>query len=151
MVLLWNSLGLLLCYADLLVCQYFIEYFYINVHEGDCLIISWHLFLLRAFASSHSRAFSFDLVHLSIGWNLPSSAFFKAGLVDRYSSNLILSWNVLFTSSMLVFFSFFYSYYSYVGPFHGVPDFLDILCYELLDLVFSLTDKSISSISFDFL
>ncbi|KAL6049697.1 hypothetical protein STEG23_021210, partial [Scotinomys teguina] len=31
----------------------------------------------------------------------------------------------------LVFFSFFYSYYSYVGPFHGVPDFLDILFYDL--------------------
>ncbi|KAL6033975.1 hypothetical protein STEG23_004397 [Scotinomys teguina] len=61
---------------------------------------------------------SFDLVNLSIGWNLPSSAFCKAGFVDRYCSNLVLSWNVLFTPSM-------------VGPFHGLPDFLDILFYEL--------------------
>ncbi|KAL6092980.1 hypothetical protein STEG23_036966, partial [Scotinomys teguina] len=52
------------------------------------------------------------------GWNLPSSAFCKPGFVDRYCSNLVLSWNVLFTPSM-------------VGPFHGVPDFLDILFYDL--------------------
>ncbi|KAL6091520.1 hypothetical protein STEG23_015552 [Scotinomys teguina] len=60
----------------------------------------------------------FNLVNLSIGWNLPYSAFCKAGFVDRYCSNLVLSWNVLFTPSM-------------VGPFHGVPDFLDILFYDL--------------------
>ncbi|KAL6089281.1 hypothetical protein STEG23_037008, partial [Scotinomys teguina] len=99
------------------------------------LIISLHLFLLGDFASSCSRAFryrlctmssvrlfisllSFDLVDLSTGWNLPSSAFCKAGFVDRYCSNLVLSWNVLFTPSM-------------VGPFHGVQDFLDILFYNL--------------------
>ncbi|KAL6032075.1 hypothetical protein STEG23_000408, partial [Scotinomys teguina] len=81
------------------------------------LIISWHLFLLGEFASSRSRAFSFNLIDLSIGCNLPSSAFCKAGFVDRYYLNLVLSWNVLFTPSM-------------VGPFHGVSDFLDILCYE---------------------
>ncbi|KAL6076065.1 hypothetical protein STEG23_025994, partial [Scotinomys teguina] len=46
------------------------------------LIISWHLCLLGEFASSCSRAFSFDLVNLSMGWNLPSSAFCKAGFVD---------------------------------------------------------------------
>ncbi|KAL6093088.1 hypothetical protein STEG23_036450 [Scotinomys teguina] len=46
------------------------------------LIISWHLFLLGEFASSRSRTFSFHLVDLSIGWNLPSSAFYKAGFVD---------------------------------------------------------------------
>ncbi|KAL6033093.1 hypothetical protein STEG23_012577 [Scotinomys teguina] len=33
------------------------------------LIISWRLFLLGEFASSYSRAFSFDLVDLSIGEN----------------------------------------------------------------------------------
>ncbi|KAL6086892.1 hypothetical protein STEG23_002628, partial [Scotinomys teguina] len=93
------------------------------------LIISLHLFLLGDFASSISRAFSFDLIDLSIGWNLPSSAFCRAGFVDRHCLNLVLSWNVLFTPSMvgkfffndfveyvfcafeLVFFSFFYSYY----------------------------------------
>ncbi|KAL6057090.1 hypothetical protein STEG23_025117 [Scotinomys teguina] len=115
-------------------CQYFIEYFCIYVHEGDCLdkglsillifsknqlfvslilcivffvsillisalnlIISLCLFLPVDFASSSSRAFSFDLVDLSIGWNLPSSAFLQG-------------WS---------------------GPFHGVPDFLDILFYDL--------------------
>ncbi|KAL6085779.1 hypothetical protein STEG23_010601 [Scotinomys teguina] len=72
--------------------------------------------LSTAFIVSHR--FGFDLVHRSIGWNLPSSAFCKAGFVDRYCSNLVLSWNVLFTPSM-------------VGPFHGVPDFLDILFYDL--------------------
>ncbi|KAL6058063.1 hypothetical protein STEG23_028335, partial [Scotinomys teguina] len=46
------------------------------------LIISSCLFLLGDFASSSSRAFSLDLVDLSIGWNLPSSAFCKAGFVD---------------------------------------------------------------------
>ncbi|KAL6033359.1 hypothetical protein STEG23_021985 [Scotinomys teguina] len=35
-------------------------------------------------------------------WNLPSSAFCKAGFVDRYCSNLVLSWNVLFTPSMCI-------------------------------------------------
>ncbi|KAL6072219.1 hypothetical protein STEG23_038044 [Scotinomys teguina] len=44
------------------------------------LIISLHLFLLGDFASSISRAFSFDLVDLSIGWNPPSSAFCRLGL-----------------------------------------------------------------------
>ncbi|KAL6053450.1 hypothetical protein STEG23_020419 [Scotinomys teguina] len=37
----------------------------------------------------------------------------------------------VFYAFELVFFSFFYSYYSKVRPFHGVPDFLDILCYDL--------------------
>ncbi|KAL6085704.1 hypothetical protein STEG23_008444 [Scotinomys teguina] len=49
---------------------------------SSSLIISLHLFLLGDFASSCSRAFSFHLVDLSIGWNLPSSAFCKAGFVD---------------------------------------------------------------------
>ncbi|KAL6071559.1 hypothetical protein STEG23_024530 [Scotinomys teguina] len=37
----------------------------------------------------------------------------------------------VFCAFELVFFSFFYPYYSKVRPFHGVPDFLDILCYDL--------------------
>ncbi|KAL6087110.1 hypothetical protein STEG23_036800 [Scotinomys teguina] len=40
------------------VCQYFIEYFCINVHEGDCLTISWCLFILGEFSSSRSSDFS---------------------------------------------------------------------------------------------
>ncbi|KAL6084470.1 hypothetical protein STEG23_031147 [Scotinomys teguina] len=86
------------------------------------LIISWRLFLLGEFASSCSMTFRIDTssswIFPVISWNLPSSAFCKAGFVDRYCLNLVLSWNVLFTPSM-------------VGPFHGVPDFLDILFYDL--------------------
>ncbi|KAL6060218.1 hypothetical protein STEG23_004107, partial [Scotinomys teguina] len=80
------------------------------------LIISLRLFLLGDFASSSSRAFSFDLVDLSIGWNLPSSAFCKAGFVDRLGLFMVsqISWTFCFMT--------------------------------FLDLVFSLTDKSISSI-----
>ncbi|KAL6081738.1 hypothetical protein STEG23_016820 [Scotinomys teguina] len=37
----------------------------------------------------------------------------------------------VFCAFELVFFSFFYSYYLKIRPFHGVPDFLDILCYDL--------------------
>ncbi|KAL6093669.1 hypothetical protein STEG23_009615 [Scotinomys teguina] len=59
---------------------------------------------------------SFDLVDLSIGWNLPSSAFCKAGFVDRLGLFMVsqISWTFCFMT--------------------------------FLDLVFSLTDKSISSI-----
>ncbi|KAL6039776.1 hypothetical protein STEG23_037510 [Scotinomys teguina] len=106
------------------------EIFYLGMMNYISLIISLRLFLLGDFASSCSRAFSFNLVDLSIGWNPPSSAFCRAGFVDRYCLNLVLSWNVLFTPSMvgkiffndfveyvfcayeLVFFSFFYPYYS---------------------------------------
>ncbi|ERE83737.1 hypothetical protein H671_2g6499 [Cricetulus griseus] len=44
-----------------LICQYCIENFYINVHEGYCLIISWSLLLRGEFASISSRAFSCDV------------------------------------------------------------------------------------------
>ena len=52
----------------------------------------------------------------------------------------------IFWALKLNFFSF-YSYYSQVWPFHSVPDFLDVLCqyFRFLDLIFSLTDVSISS------
>ncbi|KAL6035021.1 hypothetical protein STEG23_030458 [Scotinomys teguina] len=58
----------------------------------------------------------FDLVDLSIGWNLPSSAFGKAGFVDRLGLFMVsqISWTFCVITS--------------------------------LDLVFSLTDESISSI-----
>ncbi|KAL6039635.1 hypothetical protein STEG23_012562, partial [Scotinomys teguina] len=86
------------------ICQYFIEYFCINVHEGDCLIISWHLFLLGELLllilelsgcdshRKHQWEWYFQhkmeeppttLVDLSIGWNLPSSAFCNPVFVDR--------------------------------------------------------------------
>ncbi|KAL6090880.1 hypothetical protein STEG23_002797, partial [Scotinomys teguina] len=86
---------------------------------------------MKNMVSGSSRKLkNFYLVDLSIGWNPPSSAFCRAGFVDRYCLNLVLSWNVLFTPSMfgkiffndfveyvfcafeLVFFSFFYPYYS---------------------------------------
>ncbi|KAL6033222.1 hypothetical protein STEG23_000031 [Scotinomys teguina] len=59
----------------------------------------------------------FDLVDLSIGWNLPASAFCKAGFVDRLDLSMVsqISWTFCFMT--------------------------------FLDLVFSLTDKSISSIA----
>ncbi|KAL6069430.1 hypothetical protein STEG23_009783, partial [Scotinomys teguina] len=80
------------------------------------LNISCPLFLLGEFASSHSRAFSFNLVDLSIDWNLPSSTFFKAVLVDRLGLFMVsqISWTFCFMT--------------------------------FLDFVFSLTDESISSI-----
>ncbi|KAL6084947.1 hypothetical protein STEG23_026955 [Scotinomys teguina] len=112
-----------------LVCQYFIEYFCIYVHEGDRLIISLHLFLLGDFASSSSRAFSFNLVDLSIGWNLPSSAFCKAGFVDRYCSNLVLSWNVLFTPSMVI-----ESFARSICSMTSVRPFICRLSFDLVDL-----------------
>ncbi|KAL6089665.1 hypothetical protein STEG23_012669 [Scotinomys teguina] len=59
---------------------------------------------------------SFDLVDLSIAWNLPSSAFCKAGFVDRLG--LFMLSQISWTFSFMTF----------------------------LDLVFSLTDESISSI-----
>ncbi|KAL6058781.1 hypothetical protein STEG23_034403 [Scotinomys teguina] len=86
------------------------------IEQALSLIISWHLFLLGEFASSHSRTFSFDLVHLSIGWNLPSIAFCKAGFVDRLGLFMVsqISW----TFCVMTF----------------------------LDSVFSVTDESVSSI-----
>ncbi|KAL6074148.1 hypothetical protein STEG23_025631 [Scotinomys teguina] len=39
----------------------------------------------------------------------------------------------VFCAFELVFFSFFYPYYSNVRPFHDVPDFLFILCYDLFE------------------
>ncbi|KAL6055386.1 hypothetical protein STEG23_016966 [Scotinomys teguina] len=41
--------------------------------------------------------------------------------------------NYVFCDFELVFFSFFYSYYSKFRPFHCDPDFLDILCYDLFE------------------
>ncbi|KAL6066456.1 hypothetical protein STEG23_027448, partial [Scotinomys teguina] len=80
--------------------------------------------LLGEFASSCFRVFSFDLVHLSIGWNFPSSAFCKAGFVDSVcitSNQDLLACKVSIEKSGVIL----------VGPFHGVPDFLDILFNDL--------------------
>ena len=38
----------------------------------------------------------------SLGWDFPSSALCKFGFVDRYCLNLILSWNILFSPSMVI-------------------------------------------------
>ncbi|KAL6084821.1 hypothetical protein STEG23_029858 [Scotinomys teguina] len=105
------------------------------------LIISWHLFLLIEFPSSHSRAFSFNLVDLSIGWNIPSSAFCMAEFMYRHCLNLVLSWNVLLTPSMVI--------ESFAGlDLFMVSQISWTLCLmNFLDLVFSLTDESISSIA----
>ncbi|KAL6082203.1 hypothetical protein STEG23_003521, partial [Scotinomys teguina] len=66
------------------------------------LFIFWRLFLLGEFASSCFRALSFDLADLFSGWNVTSSDFYKAGFVNRYFLNLVLSSNVLFTPSMVI-------------------------------------------------
>ncbi|KAL6041496.1 hypothetical protein STEG23_000717, partial [Scotinomys teguina] len=88
---------------------------------GDLLLsnnrpVSTYVHQKGEFASSCSRAFSFDLVNLSIGCNLPSSAFCKAGFVDRLG--LFILSQISWTFCVVTF----------------------------LDLVFSLTDESISSI-----
>ncbi|KAL6091103.1 hypothetical protein STEG23_009712, partial [Scotinomys teguina] len=83
----------------------------------------------------------FNLVDMSLGWNLPSSAFFKAGFVDRCCSNLVLSWNVLFTPTMVI------ESFARLGLFM-VSQISWTFCFmTFLDLVFSLTDKSISYVS----
>ncbi|KAL6088245.1 hypothetical protein STEG23_035079 [Scotinomys teguina] len=96
------------------VCQYFIEYFCIDLSIRLFLgtYSSWMtVFLLVVELSdvllSHQCEISptslcehFDLADLSIGWNFPSSVFCRAGFVDKYCLNLVLSWNILFTPSM---------------------------------------------------
>lgn len=36
------------------------------------------------------------ILEYSLGWSLPSSTFFRAGLVDRYNLNLVVSWMLFF-------------------------------------------------------
>ncbi|KAL6084498.1 hypothetical protein STEG23_009279 [Scotinomys teguina] len=92
-------------------------------------IISWCLFLLGDFDSSHSRVFSFHLVDLSVGWNLPSSAFYKVGFVDSWYSS---------PSSIPII---------HMLDLFMVSQISWTFCFmTFLDLVFSLTDESISSI-----
>ena len=38
----------------------------------------------------------------SLGWGFPSSTFCKAGFVDIYCLNLVLSWNILFPPLMVI-------------------------------------------------
>ena len=38
----------------------------------------------------------------SLCWSFPSRILCRAGLVDRYCLNLVLSWNILFSPSMLI-------------------------------------------------
>ena len=38
----------------------------------------------------------------SLCWSFPSRILCKAGLVDRYCLNLVLSWNILVSPSMLI-------------------------------------------------
>ena len=38
----------------------------------------------------------------SLGWSFPSSIFCKTVFVDRCCLNLVLSWNYLFSSSMII-------------------------------------------------
>ncbi|KAL6088092.1 hypothetical protein STEG23_028949 [Scotinomys teguina] len=132
------------------VCQYFIEYFCINVHEGDCSYISNFISDFINFdalslpfekvpwgAEKKQKDGSCFLIHsvnlcLFIGelrplilrdindqicWNPPSSAFCKAGFVDRLG--LFMVSQISCTFCVMTF----------------------------LNLVFSLTDVSILSIN----
>ena len=42
----------------------------------------------------------------------------------------------IFWAMALGLFNFFYSYYSYESSFHGITDFLDVVCQENLELTF---------------
>ncbi|KAL6040385.1 hypothetical protein STEG23_015166, partial [Scotinomys teguina] len=83
--------------------------------------------LSTAFIVSHR--FGFNVIDLSTGWNLPSSAFRKAGFVDSWysspSSLPIIRMLGLFMVSQISWTFCFMTFW---------------------DLVFSLTDESISSI-----
>ena len=46
-----------------------------------------------------SEFFSFAT---SLGWSFPSRTFCSSGLVDMYCLNLVLSWNILFSPSILI-------------------------------------------------
>ncbi|KAL6031726.1 hypothetical protein STEG23_005675 [Scotinomys teguina] len=106
------------------------------IHKVLSLIISWRLFFWESLllldlefsekvpwgAEKKQKDGSCFRIHsvnmcLFIGWNLPSSAFCRAGFVDRLGLFMVsqISWTFCFMT--------------------------------FLDLVFSLTDKSISSIS----
>jgi hypothetical protein len=37
-----------------------------------------------------------------LGWSFPSSTFGRAGFVDRYCLNLMSSWNILFSPSLVI-------------------------------------------------
>ena len=37
-----------------------------------------------------------------MGWSFPSKIFFRAGLVDMYCLSLVLSWNILFSTYILI-------------------------------------------------
>ncbi|KAL6048203.1 hypothetical protein STEG23_013467, partial [Scotinomys teguina] len=67
------------------------------------ILLIWmlSLCLLVSLGKFHGVLRSFDLADLSIGWNFPSSVFCRAGFVDKYCLNLVLSWNILFTPSMI--------------------------------------------------
>ncbi|KAL6035039.1 hypothetical protein STEG23_037459 [Scotinomys teguina] len=107
---------MIMCHYIFIFISDFIDLDALSLPFALSLIISWLLFLLGEFACSCSKAFSFDLVDLSIGWNLPSSAFCKAGFVDRL--DLFMVSQIYWTFCVMTF----------------------------LDLVFSLTDESIFSI-----
>ena len=41
-------------------------------------------------------------VKTSLGWSFPSSTFCRAEFVDKYCLNLVLSWSILFSLSMVI-------------------------------------------------
>ena len=49
-----------------------------------------------------SIAYVFVGVANFLGWSFPSSTFCRAGFVDMYCLNLVLSWNILFSPSVII-------------------------------------------------
>ena len=62
-----------------------------------CVSVLWYLLVWDYLLSVFS-----GVCLVSLAWIVPSNAFCRAGFVDRYCLNLVLSWNVLFTPSMLI-------------------------------------------------
>ncbi|KAL6030457.1 hypothetical protein STEG23_031688 [Scotinomys teguina] len=93
--------------------------------------------------------FGFHLVDLSIGWNLPSSAFCKPGFIDRkvFFNDFV---EYVFCAFELLFFSSSIPIIRVLGLFMVSQISLTFCFVTFWDLVFSLTDESISSIFFGF-
>ncbi|KAL6085149.1 hypothetical protein STEG23_008145 [Scotinomys teguina] len=93
------------------VCQYFIEYLRIYVHEGDCRKMG-PIFI----------SILLTCIFLLVVPCLVGKIFFNDFV------------EYVFCAFELVFFTFFYPYYLKFRPFHSAPDFVDILCSDLFGL-----------------
>jgi hypothetical protein len=75
------------CYFDVVIAI---------IGGGGRCVSSFGVAILELFVSC---------VFLGVGellcWNFSSSIFYRAGFVDRYCLNLVLSWNILFSPSIV--------------------------------------------------